>query len=245
MRQKAGAEAGGPSSGSGSASAAAVDLTEVSTDAGFQESCVSTGRLCVVAFLDGANGGNALDKQIATIKSVMAKSAGAPVSFQWMDGRKQPEFAAALDVRSSDLPTVAVVSPQKQRYATLRGAFSEQYITALLTGIMSNKVKTHIIQELPRVVDGGVQEAEADYEVIEEEEFDLSDIMDEEVEAAVTNEERLKEIEEELKQEAARAKAEAEAAKQAAAGAAKKSSSKKSKSKKSKSKKGSTNKDEL
>lgn len=128
-----------------------------------------------------------------------------------MDGRKQPDFAAALDVKSSDLPTVSVLSPHKRRYATLKGVYSQDSMVKLLDGVVSSKTKTHTIQDIPLVHDGGVEVLEED--VIEEEEFDLSDIMGEEVEEIVTSEQKLKELDEQLRRQQEEAAAEAAKAK--------------------------------
>ena len=53
------------------------------------------------------------------------------------------------------------------------------------------------LQELPELVDGGEDESQA--EELVEEEFDLADILGEEVSGAGTKEELLKKVEEELK----------------------------------------------
>ncbi len=52
------------------------------------------------------------------------------------------------------------------------------------------------MQELPGLVDGGEDEAEAEEPV--EEEFDLADVLGEEVSATGSKEELLKKVEEEL-----------------------------------------------
>lgn len=53
------------------------------------------------------------------------------------------------------------------------------------------------LQELPELVDGGEDESQA--EELVEEEFDLADILGEEVSGAGSKEELLKKVEEELK----------------------------------------------
>ena len=50
------------------------------------------------------------------------------------------------------------------------------------------------LQELPKLVDGGADPVAQDEEVIEEEEFDLADIMGEEVEQSISTEDRLKQV---------------------------------------------------
>lgn len=91
------------------------------------------------------------------------------------------------------------------------------------------------LQELPEISEGGDAAVAADEEEVEEE-FDLSDIMGEEVEeGAVTNEQRLREADEAVRREAeAAAKDAAAAAAQAKSAAASKKGKKSKKGKSNK-----------
>jgi len=209
-------------------------LEPIASQQDFEARCVEAGGLCAIALLDGSNA-EALEKKKAIVAKVAGKHAESPVRFVWMDGAAQHQFAAAFGARSTDLPTVLILSAHHRRYALLRGSFGESAIGALVDGVLSGKVKTVPLQELPEISEGGDAAVAADEEEVEEE-FDLSDIMGEEVEeGAVTNEQRLREADEAVRREAeAAAKDAAAAAAQAKSAAA---SKKGKKSKKGKSKK--------
>lgn len=83
------------------------------------------------------------------VRQIAAKYAESPVRFVWVDGKAQYEFAAAFGVRSTDLPTVLILSAHHRRFALLRGAFSEPAIASLVDGVLSGKVKTVSLQVRP------------------------------------------------------------------------------------------------
>jgi hypothetical protein len=135
------------------------------------------------------------------------------------------------------MPSFAqVVSVKKLRYARLRGVLDSSALVTLMEGVVRSPAKTAMIQEMPSLVEGGVEPVE---EELVEDEFDLSDIMDTAVDNEVlSTEQLLQQAEAELKQAAAQAKEEAAAAKAAAdAEAAAKAKAKKKKDKKKAAKK--------
>lgn len=189
--------------------------------------------LCVVAFVSQEEG-TKKEKDEAVIWEVAQEKSGKPFNFVYVDPAAQRSFASMFEVMGSDVPTVTVVSMRKNRYATYRKTFNAEGVGQFLDDVLAAKQRTQMIQEIPKLVPGG-EEPEAPPEDLVEEEFDLSDIMGEEVEgeAAMSREELDKKIQKELEEEAAAAKeAEAAAAKEAAK-KAKKAKKKKSKKKKS------------
>jgi len=213
------------------------EVVEVTTNAEFEVECVAKGGLCVVGFLDATAA--AASDHVQILKDIAAKRAGQPFTFSWVDVARQYDFATAFEVRATDAPTVVVLSARKLRYAPLRGPFTMQEVDTLLQGVATGRVSTQMIQELPKLVDGGADPVAQEEEVIEEEEFDLADIMGEEVEQSISTEDRLKQAEKEIEEEKKRAKEAAEEKKKLEEEAAKKS--KKKKSKKSKKAKKATN----
>ena len=129
-----------------------------------------------------------------------------------------------------------VVSVKKLRYARLRGVLDSGALVTLMDGVVRFPAKTAMIQEMPSLVEGGVEPVE---EEVVEDEFDLSDIMDTAVDNEVlSTEQLLQQAEAELKQAAAQASEEAAAAKAAADAEAKaKAKAKKKKDKKKAAKK--------
>jgi len=147
-----------------------------------------------------------------------------------------------MGVLPHNSPTVTVLQPRKGRYATMSGSFDPRELARHCELVLNGKTRTFMIQDVPKIIDGGESEDENDYEPEEpiEEEFDLNDIMGEETEdatlgltrAEIAELERKKE-EEELA-EAARVKEEEEKKQQQQKSSGKK---KKKKGKKGKKKK--------
>ncbi|KAG1666888.1 hypothetical protein FOA52_013521 [Chlamydomonas sp. UWO 241] len=175
-------------------------------------------------------------------KKAMAELAvqrhGQPFGFCWVDGRVFQTVASALGLRQSDVPGVVALSAKRLRFAALPSTGAAD-VGVFMDGVLSGKVRTEPLDALPKILPGsggqagsaagagaGAQEAQEEEEVVEEE-FDLSDIMAEEVED-IAAADRAAQAEAEL---------EAEAAAAAAAEAAKKATTKSKKAKKSKSKK--------
>ena len=188
------------------------------------------GGLCVVAFVKGDA---AAEKK--TVHAVAKSLYGKPFHFAIVDPTTQRSFAETFDVRNPvDYPTVTVMATRAMRFATHKGAFDAEDVKTFCEGVLSGKVKTWRFQEMPKLVEGGEKVEEVVEEDIVEEEFDLSDIMGEEVEgdAALSREELAARAEEELtKQQAEEAARQAEEAKKKATKAKKKRRRKKKKAK--------------
>jgi len=207
---------------------------EVTTNAEFGDACVAKGGLCVLGFFDASS--DATAEHTAVLKAVAKKRTGQPFSFSWVDVTRQSDFASLFEVRETDAPTVLVLSARKLRYAPLRGRFALEDVDALLQGVAAGRISTQMIQELPKLVDGGAEAVAAEEDVLEEEEFDLADLMGEELDESVSNADRLKQAELEIA-EAKKKAAEEKAKVEEDAKKAKKKKAKKSK----KSKKAATN----
>ena len=183
--------------------------------------------LCVVAFVP--QGTEDTELRTAIVQAAADDKSDRPVKFVVVDPVEQRSFAAAFEVTADDVPAVSVVSMRKHRFATYRATFSAERIAGFLDDVLSAKQRTQMIQEIPKLVPGG-EEPEEVFDEDVEEEFDLADIMGEDVEGEVTNEERLSRIERELAEEEAEKKRK-KAEEEDAAAAAKKASKKKKKKK--------------
>ncbi|CAK0750414.1 hypothetical protein CVIRNUC_001989 [Coccomyxa viridis] len=211
-------------------SAPAADVPQASTQTELYESCLrrSSG-LCVLALLDASSASHA---QHAKITSEAAGRWGRqPLHFSWIDAARQPSFISTFGLSKTDLPTLVAFHPKKLRGASLRASFSAESIDALLDGLFSGSIHSEAFQELPALVEGG-EEDSADLDPIEEE-FDLADVLGEDVGGSGSKEDLLKQAEMELEEEE-RQRAEKEAAEMAAAAGQKKKSSKRRKKKKAK-----------
>ena len=223
------------SGGAGSRAAAAKPAVLVSTDAEFEAAC-GAAPLCAVCFVarDDATGGVASPAEEKTVDALTRRMADTPLAFVYVDPKAQRSFASAFEVEPADVPAVTVVSTRKNRFATYAKTFDAEGAGAFLADVLSAKQRTRMIQELPKLVEGGEAPAEEEEEAIVEEEFDLSDVLGEEVEgeAAMSKEEMAARIEKEIEEEAKAAKEAAEAE----LAAKKKAEKKKAKKKKAKKK---------
>ena len=209
--------------------------------AALDAACAET-PLCAVAFLarpsaagDDDDARAAFEKQTLAVETAagLAASLSSHATFVFVDVVAQRTFASAFEVTPSDAPRFVVASARKNRFATHFGAFDARSLASFLEDVLSARAKTRMVQEIPSLVDGG--EGACEPEVFEdvEEEFDLSDIMSEEVEGEVSKAQAAARVERELAEEAAAAAA-AEAREEEAAAAARKKAKKKAKKKKKK-----------
>ncbi|GAX77546.1 hypothetical protein CEUSTIGMA_g4990.t1 [Chlamydomonas eustigma] len=211
-------------------------IHEVIDDDSFEEHCESKGGICVLTLLDPSHTKTSQILKALTGLAIQRKE--QPLSFCWVDGARFRPVTAAFGMIASDLPALVALSSKRMRFATLpKLSGDKEQLSIFIDGVLSGSIRTTVIQELPKVAESSAADAASGAEEILEpeelieEEFDLSDILSEEVEAATSKEAKLKEIEEELKAEEEAAKA---AAAQKAGSKKKSKKSKKSKSKGSK-----------
>ena len=108
----------------------------------------------------------------------------------------QATFISAFGLSKTDLPTVVAFHPKKLRGAQLKGSYSAQSIDALLDGLFSGSIHSAAFQDLPALVEGGEDDA-ADMDPVEEE-FDLADVLGEDVAGSGSKEDLFRQAEKEL-----------------------------------------------
>lgn len=179
------------------------ELPEVTTSDAFRKNCTDLTGLCIIAALNPAADDFASQK--ATFQAVAATRASSALHYLWVDVNRQGPFWEGLGVGRGDVPTAVAISLKKRRQASLdSGAFTQEGLKTFVERLVSGKTSTHPLQELPKVIDGG-QDPVPDEPQITEEEFDLSDIMGEQLDAQVdTKEERLRQLEKQEEEEAKR-----------------------------------------
>ncbi|CAI5959451.1 unnamed protein product [Closterium sp. NIES-65] len=157
----------------------------------FQTECVDSNRLCVIGLFN-------TDSPLDQLKRVAAKwLRGGQFVFMWLDSGRHKALASRvlplLGVSHEDLPTAVVVSPRKMRCAVLPESFSPPILDAFLDSLLAGRVRTFPLDRLPSFLPGPSMESfpaseaaeeAAEPEPIAEEEFDLADIMSEQVEDA-------------------------------------------------------------
>ena len=165
-----------------------VPPPHVATQKEFHDECESKGGLCAIAFIPGTSSSSQsmFEDRVERAFEAAKLTSGRPFTWIIVDPIVQKTFARAFDVLPHNSPTVTVLQPRKGRYATMSGSFDPRELAKHCELVLNGKTRTFMIQDVPKIIDGGESEDENDYEPEEpiEEEFDLSDIMGEETEDA-------------------------------------------------------------
>lgn len=177
----------------------------VSTQEEFQKECASKGGLCAIAFIPSAKSSSQsmFEDRVERTHESARLTSQRPFSWLIIDPIEQKTFAKAFDVLPHNSPTVTVLQPRKNRYATMSGSFDPRELAKHCELVLNGKTRTFMIQDVPKIIDGGETD-DTDYEPEEpiEEEFDLTDIMGEETEDATLGLTRAEIAELERKKEA-------------------------------------------
>lgn len=199
------------------------------------ESLCNGNKICAIGFFEEhvdtlADPSSPLTKSWTVLAraAALSKQNGQPFHFMWVNGKCQADFADAFGIGHYQMPTVAVYSPAKQRFATNVGLFEEDNVNAFLKGILSGKIGTAPLNRVPVLKDDCSLEElmeSADASVVDavEDDESLDDLLSE----IITEEQKNRELlDEEAEEEAKKSKS-----------GKKKSSKKSKKSKKKKTKK--------
>lgn len=161
-------------------------LAQVTDQESWQDSCLGKGGVCIVAALSADEKEQAA--QLEVLRGAAAGRAEQPLHFAWFQASPlggAAGFAGQLGLDAGQAPALVAVSPRKERTAVMTARFDKDSISEWLDGLLAGKVHTSPLQRLPDFpAAGGSSEAEAGggEAAVEEDEFDLSDIMNEEIE---------------------------------------------------------------
>eukprot|EP00882_Tetradesmus_deserticola_P006896 GHRQ01007263.1.p1 GENE.GHRQ01007263.1~~GHRQ01007263.1.p1 ORF type:complete len:282 (+),score=145.18 GHRQ01007263.1:27-848(+) len=223
----------------GAAPAPDAEDLDIGSQAQLQAACYDKHSLCLMALLDGGSG-SAANKARESIRKVATALAGQPLTWVAVDVSRQSSFRRAYGFEAEQLPALVALSTKRMRFAQGAAPFGEASAKQLVTKVLAGSAVTLPLPALPQLVDGGEPDEEPGAGLTASDEFDLSDIMAEEVATLLSKEERLQQADKEIE--------EAERAKKKATTASRKKSSKKKKQSSKKAKKKSTSapvKDEL
>eukprot|EP00730_Choanoeca_flexa_P019405 TRINITY_DN9478_c0_g1_i2.p1 TRINITY_DN9478_c0_g1~~TRINITY_DN9478_c0_g1_i2.p1 ORF type:complete len:509 (+),score=152.65 TRINITY_DN9478_c0_g1_i2:60-1586(+) len=139
--------------------------------------------LCLIALLDGASPDLAAHKQMLEEVQATSQSKGRVVHFMWVDATCHPSMATGLDVQVDLLPAIVAVSPKKGKMAVMRGRFEASGIDEFLAQVLAGRLPLAPINAMPQVDKEEDCDAihQAALEPVVEEDFDLADIMAEDV----------------------------------------------------------------
>jgi hypothetical protein len=131
-------------------------------------------RICAIALLDTYDSFHAdqmgILEAVALHNGAKAAKGAETVPITWIDSANQPDFVQAFGIAS--LPTVVVWSPETGDYGQLLGSYEAGTINRLVdkAARFTKRTLTMNIAQLPEVVEPAAA-------VIEEDDFDLSELM--------------------------------------------------------------------
>ncbi|GLD95834.1 hypothetical protein PINS_up004512 [Pythium insidiosum] len=115
-------------------------------------------KICAIGFFEGHastldDETSALSQHMNVLRSVAtsSKKQRQPFHFMWTNGKCQAAFAEAFGVGAFQMPTVVVYSPSKQRYATNVGLFDEENTANFLKSVLSGKLPTIPVSDVPEL----------------------------------------------------------------------------------------------
>ncbi|TDH74231.1 hypothetical protein CCR75_001479 [Bremia lactucae] len=120
----------------------------------------SGNKICAIGFFEDhietlRDSESRLTKWYTTLVHVAAQSKKnkEPFHFMWVNGKCQMAFAEAFGIGIYQMPTLAVYSPSKHRYATNVGLFDEENAAAFLKSVLSGRISTAPIGDVPELND--------------------------------------------------------------------------------------------
>ncbi|KAJ8566554.1 hypothetical protein ON010_g6573 [Phytophthora cinnamomi] len=154
------------------------------------EDLCSGNKICAIGFFEDhvdtlSDPESRLAKWRTTFAHVAAQSKQhrEPFHFMWVNGKCQKDFAEAFGVGLFQMPTVAVYSPAKQRYATNVGLFDEENAAAFLKSVLSGSIVTAPIGDVPELGEEcsfeEIQEVAVGADGVVEDDEDLDDMLSE------------------------------------------------------------------
>eukprot|EP00244_Chara_vulgaris_P011056 TRINITY_DN5310_c0_g1_i3.p1 TRINITY_DN5310_c0_g1~~TRINITY_DN5310_c0_g1_i3.p1 ORF type:complete len:458 (+),score=109.63 TRINITY_DN5310_c0_g1_i3:200-1573(+) len=174
------------------------ELVELINQDVLDTKCVKSA-ICFVAFLPdildtGAKGRNAY---LETLQGAANDHKRSGYSYVWVEAGKQTELETALGVGGYGYPALVALSAKKQVYAPLKSAFSREAIKTFIRDAAYGGRDIMPVSSIPQV--RAIEPWDGkDGELIEEEEFSLSDLEGGDDDGEVAEKEADNEAKEEL-----------------------------------------------
>ena len=136
--------------------------------------------LCLVAVFPSMVDSSAKHRQglIDIMRKLTTKQTLKKFGFVWTEATAQPELEKAFGI--GDYPALAALNGKKLKFATMRGAFSEEELSGFLGRLMSAREATSTLPHIPEIAKASEWDGkDAPKEEAGEEEMSLDDIMNE------------------------------------------------------------------
>lgn len=136
-------------------------------------------QLCVVGFLPSIFDSQAegRKKEIASLQGAADHYKKRPFGWMWAEAGQQAKLESALEVGGFGYPAMVAINHKKQKYSVLKGSFSEAGIKSFMGSLVVGRQRTvPLSEEAPIATVDAWDGKDAVMEF--EEEFDLSELMD-------------------------------------------------------------------
>ncbi|GBG67933.1 hypothetical protein CBR_g1052 [Chara braunii] len=124
-----------------------VAVTEIDNQEEFKSRCISSGRVCMIGFFDGAV--PEVEDHVDRFSQFASGSVARQFGLGWVDVSKFASVALKFGIAKRDVPTAVVLSSQKMRFALLAEEYGIQSLNRLLSGALSGKIRTVVLDDLP------------------------------------------------------------------------------------------------
>lgn len=163
-------------------SGAPPSIPQLTSQKLFDDTCTAAGKstVCVLIALPHILDSSA-DKRNANIEmlqGVTKSFRGTPFRFLWFEGTSQPKLESTMEM-TFGFPAVVALNLDKSIYCIHRFSFNEKSLSTFLYSITSGRAASYKLEDTAQLSNILVDVSEWDGMdgEIEEEEFDLSDIM--------------------------------------------------------------------
>jgi protein disulfide-isomerase A6 len=144
---------------------------------GFDSDCKAK-QICFMAFLPPLEQACKADREqfIKFLQNSAERYKRNPFGWTWSVATSQGQAEQAFDV--VDYPALVAVNSKKSKFALMRGTFSEDGISSFVNKLQAGRQSTVSLDALPTIATAEAWDGSDYVPEVFEEEFDLSDLMD-------------------------------------------------------------------
>jgi len=158
-----------------------LELVELTSPELMDASCLNK-QICLLAVLPDIldTGAAGRREYLAVVEQVAAQYKVRPWGLMWTGAQLQSELERSLNMDGAGYPAFVALSLKKERFAKHAGTFTFESLKSFIDGMMSGETRTSDLGTVGKVVKVAPWDGK-DGEIIEEEEFDLADLMNDEL----------------------------------------------------------------
>lgn len=127
-------------------------LQEMVSQEVFNEACVDTPGLCIIAFLPNLLDSSEQKRQeyIEELETIKAKHKGKPLSFLWSEGGSNFDFEDSFGL-GFGFPALIAIHHEKKKYIVMRAHYNQAGIDKFIGDLMAGKVSIQTFYQIPKI----------------------------------------------------------------------------------------------